>query len=388
MRKKKVCFYLNVLLVGGIEKVLLELLRNIDYNEYEVTLLLAYKLGKIEKLKEEVPENIKITYLLEEEILVKGKRKKVIGNLGKIEKVLDETISFFRKLKIKKRLFKFIKDKDIIIDFDMTLAPYAKEINNKIITFCHFSPKNYNRGIKRRQIKHGKRLNDYDNVVVISDDMKKEMLEMYPFLGKKVVRIYNSFNIKEIERKALNIEDKHKELIDDNSYILAIGRIEETQKDFTTLIEAYNLIKNDIDEKLFIIGDGRHKEKLLSLVDVYDLEDRVVFLGFIKNPYPFIKGASAFVHSSKFEGLPTVLIEALILGKAIVATDCPTGPREILSNGKNGVLTKLSDEKSLAEGLKKVLLNKKLKEEFEEKTKEKRKEFDSNFVVKEFEKLL
>lgn len=386
--KKKVCFYINVLLVGGIEKVLLELLRNIDYERYEVSLIIAYKLGEVEKLKNEIPKNVNVKYLLTEETLVKGKRKKVLGTLKKSEKIFDESISFIRKEIIKKRLFKFIKDKDIIIDFDMTLAPYAKEINNKIITFCHFSPKNYNRGIKRRQIKHGKRLNDYDNVVVISDDMKKEMLEMYPFLEDKVIRIYNSFNIKEIERKALNIEDKHKELIDDNSYILAIGRIEETQKDFTTLIEAYNLIKNDIDEKLFIIGDGRHKEKLLSLVDVYDLEDRVVFLGFIKNPYPFIKRASAFVHSSKFEGLPTVLIEALILGKAIVATDCPTGPREILSNGKNGVLTKLSDEKSLAEGLKKVLLNKKLKEEFEEKTKEKRKEFDSNFVVKEFEKLL
>lgn len=386
--KKKVCFYLNVLLVGGIEKVLLELLKNIDHNKYEVSLLIAYKLGEVEKLKKEIPKNIEIKYLLTEEFLVKGKRKKVLGELGKTEKILDESISFVRKAFIKKRALEFIKDKDVVVDFDMTLAPYTDKINKKIITFCHFSPKNYNRGIKSRQVKHGKRLNAYDKVVVISDDMKKEMLEMYPFLEKKVIRIYNSFNIEELEKKSLEIKEEYRKIIEENNYILAIGRIEETQKDFTTLIEAYNLIKDRITEKLFIIGDGRHKNQLIDLVEKYNLQKRIIFLGFISNPYPFIKGAKLFVHSSKFEGLPTVLIEALILGKAIVATDCPTGPREILSNGKNGILTNIFDAKSLGKGLEKVLTNENLRKDFEEKTRNKIKEFDSSFVVKEFEKLL
>lgn len=104
--KKKVCFYLNVLLVGGIEKVLLELLKNIDYDKYEVSLLIAYKLGEVEKLKEEIPKNIEIKYLLTEEFLVKGKRKKVLGELGKTEKILDESISFLRKSIIIKKNFR------------------------------------------------------------------------------------------------------------------------------------------------------------------------------------------------------------------------------------------------------------------------------------------
>ena len=122
---------------------------------------------------------------------------------------------------------------DVIIDFDMTLASYAKDIKNKIVTFCHFSPKNYHRGIKSRQRKHGERLNNYDKVIMISDEMKQEALEMYPFLEKKLLRVYNSFDIERILKMSEEkIEDKKIE----DKYILAVGRLEETQKDFTTLI--------------------------------------------------------------------------------------------------------------------------------------------------------
>lgn len=385
--KKKICFYINALLVGGIEKVLIELLKNIDLEKYEVTLLITYNLGEVEKLKSDIPKEIKIKYLLNEEMLVKGKRKKVLGNLKTIEKLFDESISWIRKIIIEKRLLEYVENQDTMVDFDMTLAPYCKKIKNKIITFCHFSPKNYNRGIKRRQIKHGKRLNDYDKVVVISDDMKKEMIELYPFLENKVVRIYNSMNIKNIEEQATIIREEDKIFLNDE-YILAIGRLEETQKDFSTLLKAYALIEKNIKEKLYIIGDGRHKNNLEQLVKELEIEDRVKFLGFIRNPYPFIKNSKIFVHSSKFEGLPTVLIEAIILGKAIVSTDCPTGPREILTDGYNGVLTKLSDKNDMAKKIEKILMDKNIREEFERRTLEKRKEFDSNLVIKELEKIL
>lgn len=383
--QKKICFYINTFVVGGIEKVLIEILKNIDKKKFDVTLLIGLKLDELEKLKSELPSDIKVEYILKDNFFCKNKKKKSLGILKKSEKIFDESFSWLKKIMFKKILLEKIKDMEIVIDFDMTLASYADIISNKIITFCHFSPKNYNRGIKRRQIKHGKRLNNYDKVVMISDEMKNEAIEMYPFLENKLVRLYNSFDIERI--KKLSLEEVRDEKIKEK-YILGIGRLEETQKDFTTLIKAYNLIEKEIEEKLFIIGEGRHKENLEQLAKELGIENRVIFLGFKKNPYPWIKNASLFVHSSKFEGLPTVVIEALILGKLIVATDCPTGPKEILDNGKNGILTKIGDEKELADAIKNILIEKNNNEYYIKNSMNKIKEFDSKNVMKDLEKIL
>ncbi|MGL5053560.1 MAG: glycosyltransferase, partial [Cetobacterium sp.] len=311
---------------------------------------------------------------------------KAEGKLTKIEKVLDESLSWVKKIIFKNRLLKIIKNYDIVIDYDMTLAPYAKEIKIKKIAYCHFSLKHYNRGIKSRQEKLGRRLNDYDNIVLISEDMKKEAEELFPFLSKKLVKIYNSFDIDDIEKKSLICLETDKEKMKD-SYILAVGRLEETQKDFTTLLKAYSLIKDLVDEKLYILGDGRHKNKLENLVVDLGIEDKVLFLGFKSNPYCWIKKASLFVHSSKFEGLPTVLIEALILRTPIVATDCPTGPREILEDGKNGALVNVGDVEKLSEKILQIIKNEDIKKQYLLESKKSIKRFDGKIIIKELEKL-
>ena len=100
------------------------------------------------------------------------------------------------------------------------------------------------------------------------------------------------------------------------------------------------------------------RKDLIELVKNLKIEEKVKFLGFQKNPYPWIKKASLFVHSSKFEGLPTVVIEALILEKLIVATDCPTGPKEILDKGRNGILTEIGNVKPISTSYEKMLIKK------------------------------
>lgn len=383
--KKKLYFYINTFVVGGIEKVLIEVLRNIDRDKFDIKLLIGFKLDELEKLKEELPSDICIEYILFDNFFCSNKKKKSQGLLKEYEKILDESFSWLKKIIFKKNLELKIKYADVIIDFDMTLAPYVSKISKKIVTFCHFSPKNYNRGIKRRQIKLGKRLNNYQKIIVISDEMQKEMIEVFPKLEKKIMRIYNSFDINRIlKMSSVKVLDQRMK----ENYILGIGRLEETQKDFSTLIRAYALLKKDIKEKLFIIGEGRHKEDLIKLSEELEINERIEFLGFQKNPYPWIKNASLFVHSSKFEGLPTVMIEALILEKIIVATDCPTGPREILNNGENGILVKIGDEKELAKAILKGLFDNKCKEKYLENAKSKIKEFDSKYVMKKFEKMI
>lgn len=387
MKIKKIVFSIDTLLVGGIEKVLIELLKNISKEKYEIVLLIGYNLGELEKLKNDIPENVKIEYIFKEKIYTNGKKKKAQGILKGYEKIIFEGMSFIRKRLFKKRLSKFIEKADTIIDFDMTLASYAKDITKNIITFCHFSFKNYNRGIKRRQERLGEKLKNYNKIVTISEDMEKEGREVYPFLKDKFVTIYNSFDIAEIEKKAENIDRKDLELMRE-PYILSIGRLEETQKDFTTLIKAFSQAKGKIVEKLYIIGEGRHKEQLENLVENLNLKNEVVFLGFKSNPYPWIKNSSFFVHSSKFEGLPTVLIEASILGKAIISTDCPTGPREILEDGKCGILVEVANDKEFS--TKMIFLSNDIKEkvELEKLSKFESKRFSSKEVIKKIEELI
>lgn len=380
----KIKFYVESFLVGGIEKVLLQYLKNIDSENNDITLIIGYKQNELERLKSDIPSNVKVEYVLADDMYCTLKKKKAIGKLSKIEKLKMEGTSWLRKIKIRKRLKELISPEDVIVDFDMTLSPFMKEFKNKKVTFCHFSLKNYHRGIERRLKKLGNRLNDYDKVIVISDEMKKEAIEMFPFLEKKLVRIYNSFNFDEIYKLANENIDKDLE----GQYILAIGRLEETQKDFTTLIKAYSKICNEVEESLYIIGDGRHREQLESLTKDLKIENRVKFLGFRTNPYPYLKRANLFVHSSKFEGLPTVIIEAMILKKMIIATDCPTGPSELLNNGKNGILVEIGNIDEMADNMKKVLLNKEVQKEYLKNSEEKLKEFDAKLVIREFENIL
>lgn len=386
--KKKICFYMNTFLVGGIEKVLIELLENIDKDKFNIKLLIGYNLQELEILKEDIPQNVEIKHLINEEFLIKGKKKKSLGKMKNYEKILDESLSWIRKILLKRRLLHYIKNDEIIIDFDMTLAPYSKKLKEnykKIITFCHFSFKNYNRGIESRQKKLGKRLMNYNRILVISDEMKKEGEEIYPFLKEKFFRIYNSFDFNKIREKSLQENTiKQKEYLKDN-YIVAVGRLEETQKDFTTLIEAYALVESKIKEKLFIIGEGRHRKELENLVKKLKIEEKVLFMGYQSNPFPWIKNSNLFVHSSKFEGLPTVLIEAMILERPIIATDCPTGPKEILENGKSGILVSIGNKKELAEKIEKILLNQNFKNEIVENSKKNIKRFDSKIIIELFE---
>jgi glycosyltransferase involved in cell wall biosynthesis len=133
-------------------------------------------------------------------------------------------------------------------------------------------------------------------------------------------------------------------------YIVSVTRLEETQKDVATLIRAYAQLVHghQVAETLLLVGHGRHQGELERLALELGVRDRITFLGFTPNPLPYMRQAQLMVLSSKYEGLPTVLIEGLILGKVLVSTDCPTGPRELLDSGRAGLLTPVGDAPALA----------------------------------------
>jgi len=136
--------------------------------------------------------------------------------------------------------------------------------------------------------------------------------------------------------------------------IIGMGRL-TAQKDFTTLIKAFKIVRRNRKAKLIIIGEGEQRSELEELIKKKSLEEDVSMPGFIKNPYSYLSRASVFVLSSIWEGLPGVLIEALACGAKVVATDCQSGPREILANGRYGQLVPVGDWQFMANAIEQVL---------------------------------
>ena len=133
-----------------------------------------------------------------------------------------------------------------------------------------------------------------------------------------------------------------------------MGRLEE-QKDFGTLIRAFSALKFNLPIKLVILGEGSKRKELEGLVEDLGISERVILPGFVRNPYPYLSNCDLFVLSSKWEGLANVLREAMIFGKKIVATDCPSGTREILENYTPGFVVPVSDYIAMSNAIFKAL---------------------------------
>ncbi|WP_019624876.1 glycosyltransferase [Thioalkalivibrio thiocyanoxidans] len=132
--------------------------------------------------------------------------------------------------------------------------------------------------------------------------------------------------------------------------VLAVGRL-KPQKDFATLLRAFARLHAQRTCRLIILGEGPERARLQHLARELDIADHVDLAGFRANPYPFMRTASLLVLSSRFEGSPNVLVEAMALGTPVVATDCPSGPRDILDGGRCGPLVPVGDAAALADGM-------------------------------------
>lgn len=348
----RILFLLSRFLDGGIDAVLVDYLRYLaQRKDYSITLAVSIHMGELEVFRKQIPEQINLVYLVDQPWLTRYRQQKITRRLPFYTKVYDEIVlSPIRRHQIGCRLHELAARHDVVIDFDCCHYAYLKHIKTWKVAWFHFSFKQLMVQNRRRTQRIGNHLRYYDRIVTISQAMLSEGKELFPWLKDKWRLIYNAKDEQLLcQRASASVDDSR---INDN-YILAIERLEESQKDLSTLIRAYRLLRSKYhhDEKLYLLGKGRDEALLQQLAADLGIADQVIFLGFSANPYPWIVKAKAIAHSAKFEGLPTVMIESLIMGKLIVATDCPTGPREILDNGRAGLLTPVGDAEKMAEAL-------------------------------------
>lgn len=188
------------------------------------------------------------------------------------------------------------------------------------------------------------------NLITLSDGIQTDMINNLQVKPNSIQTINNSINLDFILEQS---QDNNSDLID-NDYIVHVGRFSRAKR-HDVLIKAFSLA--NLETKLILVGDGPKKSEIENLIKELNMEDKVVLVGFKKNPYPYIKNARLFVLASDYEGMPNVLIESLSLQTPVVSTNCPSGPSEILRGDFKQYLVETGNVKELAEAMKKTYEN-------------------------------
>ena len=385
--KKKVLFYNGSLRMGGIERVLVEVLQNLDRSNLDIDLVIEDGIRSLNIFEKDIPKDIKLCYLKPEEIIKKTDFYRQ-NRKNPFYKIMYNLMMAYEGYVKKENLKKIVKDKhyDVVIDFDMGLSKQIDLINaKKKIAWVHSSIEKWY--VKDSRIKRlGERLKKYNKIVTICDAMKESTEKLYPFLKNKMIRIYNPFNFERIiEHSKEKVDENLKEYYE-KDFIVSVMRLTENSKDFDTLISGFKLAKeNKIKEKLYILGEGSDRDKIEEKIKKEGMENEIILLGNVKNPYPWIKKAKILVHSSRFEGFGLVLVEGLILNRIVISSDCPIGPREILENGEIGYLYNVGDYRKLGELIVKNLENSDIDLDL---VRERILKYSKEIVIKEYEKII
>ncbi len=225
-----------------------------------------------------------------------------------------------------------------------------------------------------------------DSVACISRGVRDDLKKNFRVPAEKMKIIYNGINIDEVKQLAAELPDHCYFNPKTRPVIVAAGRL-VNQKDFSTLLRAFARVIDKVDCRLLILGEGPERENLRRLSRELGIADKVELPGFQPNPFSFFSRSDLFVLSSFWEGFGNVLIEAMACGTAVISTDCPFGPSEIIRNGKGGLLVPAGDEAALAAAILKVLTDKSLGEGLAAAGKKRADDFSAAKMVAEYQKL-
>lgn len=187
-------------------------------------------------------------------------------------------------------------------------------------------------------------------IVAVSQGVATDFIRHFPQLTNNVQIIYNPVVADELTQRSRVIPEHPWLGAGQLPVVVAVGRLTGT-KGFDLLIDAFARVTSTMPARLLILGEGPDRAALEAQIRAHNLESACQLVGYLSNPLAFVARASVFVLSSRFEGLPTVLIEALSTNTPVIATDCPSGPREILADGEYGTLIPPNDVDLLAQAI-------------------------------------
>jgi glycosyltransferase involved in cell wall biosynthesis len=335
--RKKIALLLPDLHGGGAERVMLTLGNFFVSKGYEVDLVLARACGA---LLSEVPKDLSVTELCG--------GYKARGSVGLGLCALWGLIRYLRRAQPDVLLSTITGTNLVAVIARQVSCVRTRIVLREAVTF-----RNINSNMRRKIIPIVYRFSDA--IVAVASGVARD-LENAGIPPRQIQVIHNPVDTDGIRKKATEPIDHPWFTPHQPPVILGIGRLVE-QKDFSTLIRAFALVRRKLNAKLVVLGEGPKRAELESLIKTSGLTHEVALPGYVSNPYPYLKRAAVFILSSRWEGYPNALLEAVCLGTPVVATDCHSGPREILTNGQYGYLTTVGDIHDLASALTRILNN-------------------------------
>jgi glycosyltransferase involved in cell wall biosynthesis len=347
MRMKKIAIFLPNLFGGGVQHIMIVLAKEFSRIGYEVHLVLVKAEGPY--LSRLTPE-IKVWDIRNNEFLAgTDYNPNHVANL-----------KAFAMLKALPGLIRYIvKNKpDVLLSamsFVNVIAVLAKWFSRQSIRVVLSERNNFSMA-KKLVLKWKAPFIQFlmkitypkaDAIIAISKGVADDLAKNLSLNPEKITVVYNPCDVDEVLNKAKEEIDhtwfNNKEI----PVIVAIGRL-APQKDFMTLIKAFAQIVKQRKARLVILGEGYLRKQLELEINTLGIEQWVDLHGFVNNPYPYMNSADLFVLSSRYEGFGNVVVESLALGVPVVSTECPSGPAEILENGKWGYLVPVGNTNALS----------------------------------------
>ncbi len=236
-----------------------------------------------------------------------------------------------------------------------------------------------------------------DSIISVSKGVAQDISKIAYIKKERLHVIYNPKNIEGIKKESKDAPAhpwfKNKEV----PVIVTAGRL-RPQKDFSTLIRSFNLVQKEIDARLVICGDGSDRKSLEKQIIALGLSEKVYLAGFVSDVHRYVAHADVFVSTSRWEGMPNSIIEALVVGTPVIATDCPYGPREVLAletdyqkvlqNGSEyttaGILVPVGDFIEIASVMKNILSDKILRDKYKQASIIRSNDFNQERIVSEY----
>lgn len=353
MKKKKILFRLRSMEMGGVQKVLLELLNRLDKDKFDISLLLNINQGD---LKKEIPSHINLYYI------TKGR-----------EELSNCRVLFFFQLILRRFILELYNFFPILLRNKLNNVPDIE------IAFMHFNLQ----GLVNSPFKSSKKINWFhsdirffrskkqaENIImymkqcdisVFVSETTYQNVELYSNNAiSNGICIYNIIDYKKIISKAAESVSDYKMLMGKKHIFVSTGRL-VFQKGYDVLLEAHiELIKEGVDHHIFIVGQGIDYEKLKEKISTKRVDSTFILLGNQENPYPYMAAADYYIQPSRYEAYPLAIGEALALNKPIISTDSG-GIREMITHNETGLIVNFSKE-DLKEAMKSFIEQKGLVE--------------------------
>lgn len=377
--KKKVLFMMPAMVGGGAEKVLIDILRHFDYNEYDVSLFLEYRDGLYIN---DIPVEVNV-------ISLHGKNNLWFQRLHR--RLLERHWLVIFYYYVYRILFLWTlrgRNFDVAISFmegsAVRFHSYIMHKAKKNLSWVHIDlgRKHWSQDYFKNDKEEASIYKLMDKVVFVSNDARRSFLRMFPLVDSEhCFVLYNLIDVENIKQLA------SQKIVQKKKFTICMsGRLNRQKRYDRALDVAKRLNEEGYDFELWILGDGELRSAIEKKIYDYGLAHKIFLKGFIKPPYPYMGQADILLCTSESEGLPLVISEAFCLGIPVVATNI-TGPAELIGNSEYGILVE-EDIESIYKAVRSLLKNEPLRMFYAEKSLERAKIFNVVNFMQDLYRLL